>query len=596
MTNPSNRSILDRRTFLAACSMAGISHPAFLEALWRRRGGTGGDGEGLGGPGGDGVGQEAQGKVTREMVMAAEQIIGLEFTDAERDMMLTDLNNALRSYDAIHGVSLPNGVFPAIRFDPVTPGLKTLPDKGIALRVTDERRRRRGDVTRPATDAELAFLPLAQLADLVRSRKVTATELTRLYLDRLKRYDPQLLCVINLTEARALDQARKADQEIASGHYRGPLHGIPWGAKDLFAVPGYPTTWGSPIYRNQMLSDTATVVQKLDDAGAILVAKLTLGEFAMGDVWYGGMTRNPWKLDQGSSGSSAGPASATVAGLVGFAIGTETLGSIVSPSTRCGASGLRPTFGRVSRHGAMALSWTMDKVGPICRTAEDCGLVFEAIHGADGLDPTAVDEPFRWSPAKKLEGLRVGYLKSAFEADHPTKAFDDAVLDVLRRIGVNLVPISFDQDVTVPTSALRIILTAEAGAAFDELTRTNQDDQMVRQQRGAWPNTFRASRFIPAVEYINANRIRTLLMRQVDQVMQQVDVFVTPSFGGNVLLTTNLTGHPTLAVPNGYREDDGTPVSISFVGRLYGEADVLAVGKAYQDATDFHRKHPGEFV
>jgi Asp-tRNA(Asn)/Glu-tRNA(Gln) amidotransferase A subunit family amidase len=576
-TRPDAAAGLGRRAFLGLCSLAGIAHPAFAEALWRKAA-----------PAGSGpAGPDAQARITVEMVAAAEQVIGLEFTPAEREMLVQDLNGALAGYASLHAVSIPNAVPPAVRFDPEAPGVTALPPAGPALRLADTRRRDRP--ARPAADDELAFLPVTALAELVRARVVTSTELTRLYLDRLRRHDPTLLCVTTLTEERALAQARRADGEIASGRWRGPLHGIPWGAKDLLAVPGYPTTWGSPIYRDRRLDETATVVRKLDEAGAVLVAKLTLGELAMGDVWYGGMTRNPWKADQGSSGSSAGSAAAVAAGLVGFAIGTETLGSIVSPSTRCGATGLRPTFGRVSRHGAMALSWTMDKVGPICRSAQDCGLVLRAIHGADGLDPTAVDRPFRWDPGRGLEGIRVGYLKAAFDADHQTKAFDDAALEALRSAGVALVPVDLDVDLPVP--ALRIILSAEAAAAFDELTRTNEDDRMVRQVRGAWPGSFRAARFIPAVEYIQANRIRTMVMRRVDEVLRQVDVIVAPSFGGNVLLTTNLTGHPTLVVPNGFNPD-GTPVSLSFVGRLWGESDVLAVGRAYQEATGFHLRRP----
>jgi Asp-tRNA(Asn)/Glu-tRNA(Gln) amidotransferase A subunit family amidase len=354
-------------------------------------------------------------------------------------------------------------------------------------------------------------------------------------------------------------------------------------------VPGYPTTWGTGPFKDQTFDQPATVVERLDHAGAVLVAKLTLGELAMGDVWYGGTTKNPWKTDQGSSGSSAGPGSATAAGLVGFSLGTETLGSIVSPSDRNGVTGLRPTFGRVSRHGAMALVWSMDKAGPMCRSVDDCGLVLRAIHGADDRDPTAVDRPFPWSPEKGLAGIRVGYLKSAFEADHPTKAFDEAALAVLRGLGITLIPIELPSE--IPVASLRIILQAESAAAFDELTRSNRDDQMTRQGRGSWPSNFRVSRFIPAVEYINANRVRSLVMRQMAEVMERVDVFVAPTFATNLLLVTNMTGHPSLTMPNGFRED-GTPVSVSFVGQLFGESELLAVGKSYQEATGFHRKHP----
>jgi Asp-tRNA(Asn)/Glu-tRNA(Gln) amidotransferase A subunit family amidase len=521
------------------------------------------------------------------MIAAAEKIVGLSFTDAERDLMLDNLNNSLQSYTQLRALSIPNHVPPAVQFSPLLPG-RTLPVAGKAPKKVKS-----PEVVRPGSDAELAFLPVTALADLVRRRQVTATELTQLYLARLRRHDPALRCVVTLTEERALRQAAAADAEIGAGKYRGPLHGIPWGAKDLLSVPGYPTTWGSPLFRNQMLETTATVVERLDAAGAILVAKLTLGEFAQGDVWFGGTTKNPWKTDQGSSGSSAGPGSATAAGLVGFSIGTETLGSIVSPSTRNGVSGLRPTFGRVSRSGAMALSWSMDKIGPMCRSVADCALVFDAIHGPDGRDSTVHAAPFAWDPARPLSSIRVGYLKAAFEQERPLKALDDAALAAFRGLGLD--PVAVEMPTGIPTGALRIILSAEAAAAFDEITRDDRDDQMVQQTASAWPNSFRAARFIPAVEYINANRARSLLMERMERVFDAVDVFITPSFGANVLLTTNLTGHPAVTVPSGFRED-GTPVSISFIGKLFGEADLCRVASAWQEATRFHLRHPAAFM
>lgn len=569
--------MVNRRSFLTLCAATGVADLSFATALWREA-----RAQAPAGPA-----SQAPARLTREMVTAAEQVAGLTFTDAERDLMLDNLNGALQSYGQIRGVSLPNHVPPAVQFSPILPGRRP-----AAAARPARRRSRRREVVRPASDTELAFLPVTDLAELVRTRRVTATELTRLYLGRLKRHDPTLLCVVNLTEERALRQAEQADREIAAGRYRGPLHGIPWGAKDLLAVPGYPTTWGSPIFRDQVLETTATVVERLDAAGAILVAKLTLGEFAQGDVWFGGTTKNPWNTEQGSSGSSAGPGSATAAGLVGFSIGTETLGSIVSPSTRNGVTGLRPTFGRVSRHGAMALSWSMDKIGPMCRSVADCALVLEAIAGPDGRDPTVVDAGFDWDPARPLGSLRVGYLKAAFDQERPQKPLDAAALEALRRLGVNPVVVEMPGD--LPIGALRIILTAEASAAFDEITRDGRDDQMVRQVAGAWPNTFRSGRFIPAVEYINANRIRTLLMERMERVFDQVDVFITPSFGGNVLLTTNLTGHPAIALPSGFTEQ-GTPVSVSFIGRLWGEADLCRVAMAWQEATGWHRRKPQAF-
>ena len=341
---------------------------------------------------------------------------------------------------------------------------------------------------------ELAFLPLTQLSELVRTRQVSSERLTTMYLERLKRYDPKLLFVVNLTEDLALRQARRADQEIGRGNYRGPLHGIPWGAKDLLATRDYPTSWGAEPYRNQMIHDDATVVRRLDEAGAVLVAKLTLGALAQGDRWFGGRTRNPWNTQQGSSGSSAGPGSATAAGCVGFSLGTETRGSITSPSTRNGVTGMRPTYGRVSRAGAMALSWSMDKIGPMCRSAEDCALVFSAIHGKDGIDPSARTVPFAWDPYRDPRTLRVGYLAGAFEEGqrYNNREFDLATLRTLRQeIGIEMVPIELP---TFPVGAMSFILTAEAGAAFEELTLSGRDELM---ENSSWPNTFRTARFIP---------------------------------------------------------------------------------------------------
>jgi Asp-tRNA(Asn)/Glu-tRNA(Gln) amidotransferase A subunit family amidase len=486
--------------------------------------------------------------------------------------------------------------------------------------------RRAASGTAVPRGAALAYLPVTALGELLRARQgVTAKQLTHLALDRIRRYDPTLKCVITLTEERALARARAADDELAHGRDRGPLHGIPWGAKDLLAARGYPTTWGAGPYRDQVLDDDAEVVRRLDAAGAVLVAKLTLGELAQGDVWFGRgptdatgdeaktrggqRTRNPWKPDQGSSGSSAGPASAVAAGLVPFAVGSETLGSISSPSTRCGVTGLRPTFGRVPRTGAMALSWSMDKLGPIARSAEDCALVLDAIRGPDGRDAACADMPYAWRPDRPLGELRVGYVRAAFDlpaADpgdpkrvlHPTKAFDDAALAVLRdQLGLRLTPVELPE---APYDAMRLILTAEAAAAFDGLTRSRRDRELVQQGKFDWPNTFRTARFIPAVDYVNANRHRTLAVRRWEALFSgpnAVDVIVTPTFaaGLNQLVATNLTGHPAVIVPHGFR-DDGTPVSITFCGRLFGEADVLRVAAAYQGATNFHTRRPPAFA
>jgi Asp-tRNA(Asn)/Glu-tRNA(Gln) amidotransferase A subunit family amidase len=529
--------------------------------------------------------QEAD--LTVEMVAGAADLAGLSFTDHESEMMLRGLENNRRAYRAMREQTIPNEVVPALHFDPQV--------AGTAPEVEDRpfRRARTGPVLKPGTVEEVAFWPVTMLSELVRTREVSSAELTNLYLDRLERFGGDLEAVITLTRERAIRQAHVADREIAHGRYRGPLHGIPWGAKDLLAVDGYPTTWGAMPFASQELNSTATVVRRLDEAGAVLVAKLSLGALAMGDYWFGGRTRNPWNLEQGSSGSSAGSAAATVAGLVGFSIGSETLGSIVSPSTRTGATGLRPTFGRVSRAGAMALSWSMDKLGPLCRSVEDCALVLDAIHGSDGRDPTARDVPFPWDGEAGLHGLRIGYVPEAFEGDGPTVAFDRAALVTLRDLGADLVPMSLP-DEEYPLGALRVILSAEAAAAFDDLTRTGQDDELVRQTAGSWPNSFRTARFIPAVEYIQANRIRTMVMGAMHAAMDSVDVLATPSFAEGVLLMTNLTGHPAVVLPNGFDEEQ-TPVSFSFVGGLWKDDAAMRVAKAYQDATGHHLRHPARF-
>jgi Asp-tRNA(Asn)/Glu-tRNA(Gln) amidotransferase A subunit family amidase len=558
---------MDRRDFMSCFAGLGLSGTALPAALWA-------------------VTQQEPGPITKDMLVDAEALAGLEFTDEEREMVLEGVNRNLRAYQNLRTVSIPNRVYPALIFDPVLPG------RTPVLRQRPRRRTRRPDVRRPENLEDVAFWSLTELSELIRTRQVSSVELTRMYLDRLRRYGSRLECYITLTEELAMRQARRADAETATGMHRSPLHGIPWGAKDLLAEDEYRTTWGAKPFEEQVIPYDATVVRRLEEAGAVLIAKLTLGALAMGDYWFGGRTRNPWDTEQGSSGSSAGSASATVAGLVGFSIGSETLGSIVSPATRCGATGLRPTFGRVSRHGAMALSWSMDKLGPICRTVEDCALVFEAIQGADGRDPTARDFPFSWNAELPLSHVRIGYYRSAFEEEHRGAAFDNQGLDAMRALGVDLVPIELPEQ--FPTSALRAILSVEAAAAFDELTRSNRDDLLVRQSSGAWPNSFRRSRFVPAVEFIQANRVRTMVMEAMDAAMDGIDVFITPSYGGSVLLTTNLTGHPAVTVPNGFTEE-GTPVSISFIGRLFAEAELLRVAKAFQDATGHHLRHPPEF-
>lgn len=570
----------DRRSFLATCAAFGVSSTLFPGVLWAKL--------------------ASGAEITVQTIADAEQLAGVQFDAAERALMIDSLKDQEARIEALHKIPLDNSVAPAIVFNPVLPG-RTVPTGPRRAPV----RSRVAVPSLPANLNDLAFLPVTQLSELIRTRKVTPTQLTQMYLARLKKYDPQLKCVVTLTEERALKQAAAADAEIASGKYRGPLHGIPWGAKDLLSVKGYKTTWGAGPFRDQVLDRDATVVQRLDAAGAILVAKLTLGELAQGDIWFGGRTNNPWKLDQGSSGSSAGPASATAAGLVGFAIGSETLGSISSPSTRCGATGLRPTFGRVPRSGAMALSWTMDKLGPLCRGAEDCALVLDAIYGPDGQDPSAIAAEYHWDGRVAPRSLWVGYVQAAFDlpqADpkdpkrpqHASKPFDDAALAALRGLGVNPVAVTLPD---LPYDAMRIVLTAEAGAAFDDLTRSGRDKELVQQGKGDWANTFRAARFIPAVDYVNAMRARTLAMQAWDAMMSRFDVIVTPTSAANLsqLVATNLTGHPAVILPNGFRED-GTPVSLTFLGPLFGEGKLLALADAYQQATGFQLKRPPAFV
>ena len=567
---------LDRRSFMTYFSGLGLTSTLFPGVLWAKLN----------------TGNE----ITVETIASAEEVAGLHFDPQERELMLDGLKQQEQRIEALHKISLANSVSPAIKFDPLPPGKKVAPPSRRPVE-----RSKVSSRSMPTDLEELAFLPVTELSDLVRRQRVTSMQLTQMYLARLKKYDPVLRCVISLTEDRALRQAAAADAEIKRGRYRGPLHGIPWGAKDLLAVRGYKTTWGAGPFKEQVIDTDATVVQRLDDAGAVLIAKLTLGELAQGDIWFGATTKNPWKVDQGSSGSSAGPASATAAGLVGFSIGSETLGSISSPSTRCGTTGLRPTFGRVPRTGAMALSWTMDKLGPLCRSVEDCALVLDAIYGPDGKDNTVLDADYHWNANLSPKSLRIGYVKSAFDLPqidptdakrtlHGTKKFDDAALDVFHRLGIPLIAVDLPD---VPYDAMRIILSAEAAAAFDELTRTDRDKELVQQGKFDWPNSFRTSRFIPAVDYVNANRVRTIAIQKWDDLMRSVDVIVTPTGAANLsqLVATNLTGHPAVIVPNGFR-DDGTPVSLTFLGGLFEEAKVMAVAKAYQDATGFHLKHP----
>jgi Asp-tRNA(Asn)/Glu-tRNA(Gln) amidotransferase A subunit family amidase len=633
-------STLDRRGFLTACSRAGITSallPGILYTLAAQAQPQESDPKSKS--------AERLPKITPEMLDQAAALAGVgPFTAEYKKMMLDGLNQQRASYEPIRALKMPNSVAPAFVFHPQPAAIEMthakLAEEGNSRKnlqfidMIDE------DFPVPNNLDDLAFATIIDLAELLRRRKITALALTQMFLTRIKRLDPMLHFVITLTEDRAIAQAKKADEEIAAGKYRGPLHGIPWGAKDLLAVKGYPTTWGAGGFEHQTIDEDATVVQRLDEAGAILVAKFTLGALAMGDKWFGGRTRNPWNTKQGSSGSSAGPASAVAAGCVPFAIGSETLGSISSPSTRCGDTGLRPTFGLVPRTGAMALSWTMDKLGPIARSAEDCALVIQAIHGPDGKDTAAWPATFEWNPTFDWKNLRIGYLKNAFDPPEPLKLpepqpnetaeekthreeriarmkvsrarsdydrkYDLAALDKLRSMGVNLIPVELPK---LPYDSMTPLLTAEAAAAFDDLTMSGRDSLLTEQSEYDWPNGFRVARFYPAVEYIQANRARTLAIQQVSALFEQVDIVVTPT-NGEQLVVTNLTGHPALIVPNGLRgadappppkiddgEDDniggpGTPVSLTFLAGHYQDATLAAFGAAYQQATNFHKQHP----
>jgi Asp-tRNA(Asn)/Glu-tRNA(Gln) amidotransferase A subunit family amidase len=520
--------------------------------------------------------------IDRQMVERAAALIGLEMTPAEIDSMLPGLESQRQAYEAIRQQDIPNGLFPALLLDILPSGFE-IPqtEEAVAFPLPEK-------TLLPAERDELAFFSIAQLAALIKTRQISCVELTEYFLQRLQQHGPQLECVISFTEERARAQARQLDEELERGIYRGPLHGIPYGAKDLLAAAGYKTTWGAMPYKDQTLGYDASVIEKLDAAGAVLVAKLTLGALAWGDVWYGGMTRNPWNTEQGSSGSSAGSASAVAAGLVPFAIGTETLGSIVSPSTVCGITGLRPTYGRVSRYGAMDLCTSMDKIGPMARSAEDCAMVFEAIRGRDGRDPSTVEAAFNYNHQLDARAIRVGYLKQDFEGSYAFRANDSLALAKLRELGIVLVPLELP---AVPD--ISFILSAEAASAFDHLTRSGQDDLMVRQVRNAWPNVFRQARFIPAVEYLQANRLRRQMIEDIHQRLGDIDVFLAPSWHGGNLLRTNLSGHPCVVLPTGFR--NGMPTSITFCGKLFGEAEVLKVAAFFQEHTAFHRQRPAGF-
>ena len=582
----------DRRRFLAYFSSVGLTSTLLPGALWAQA-----------------QPQEASAaaptQITLDMVKAAERIAGLEFTDEQRDELLAGVNQHLARYVRMREIPLPNSVPTSLRFSPVVSGMK------FDMVKRPLKMSKRPYIKRPENLEDIAFWPVTRLAQLIQSRQLRSVELTSMYLDRLKRYDDKLKFVITFTPDLAMEQAKRADAEIAAGHYRGPLHGIPWGAKDLISKRGYKTTWGAAPYKDQSFDYDATIVKRLEDAGAVLVAKLSSGELAGGDTWFGGQTKNPWNPQEGSSGSSAGPASATGAGCVGFAIGTETGGSIVGPATRCGVYGMRPSYGRVSRYGVMTLAWSFDKAGPLCRSVEDCALVLHALQGQDDKDLTVTNVPFNWDATTDIRKLRVGYIKEAFDQPRGVqeeKDNDAAALEKIRSLGVTLTPIEFPD---FPIRDLEAILWAEFAAAFDDLTRSKRDSLLARQGRGSDASLYRTNRFIPAVEYLQATRVRTLLMEAMARTMEDIDVYLTPintgggggggrgrgggGGGANVIgvntTLTNLTGHPSIVVRNGVNAT-GRPTSMVFTGKVYGEAAMLALAHAYQSSTDWHLRHP----
>src|SRR3954468_11761536 len=593
-----------RRRFLAYFASAGLSSTLLPGVLWAR------------------VQEEKADRITSAMLKDALAIAGLEFTDEQRQQILSGVNQNLTRYAELRTIQIDPNIAPPLYYSPLVPGTRLdrvakpfRPSAAPSLR-------------RPATLEDVAFWPLAHLAQLLKTRQVTSVELTRMYLDRLSRFNATLNFVVTYTDELAMQQAQQADREIAAGKYRGPLHGMPWGCKDIIAVPGFPTQWGSGAFKGQVIDTEATVVRLLREAGAVMLAKLTTGELASGDQWFGGRTNSPWDPTEGSSGSSAGPASATAAGCVAFGIGTETSGSILSPSTICGVTGLRPTFGRVSRYGAMTLSWTQDRLGPLCRTVEDCALVFHAIARTDEQDLSVIDLPFNWDADLDVRKLRVGYLAAGFEepARHADWKRNDAqVLETVKALGVT--PEAFELP-SMPVNVTGGILGAESGASFDEFVRSGRDKDLTNKGRS---NGMRQSRLVPAVEYLQTQRVRAMIMRQFAATVSKFDVYIAPYIdmraggagaggagraGGagtaGVAATAagdgtpptpppsairdhfqvaNLCGYPAVSVPNGFTAD-GRPTSITFLGRLYNEAEILAVARVYQERAGWLARRP----
>lgn len=520
-------------------------------------------------------------KITEATFAEAEKLVGVEFTPKEREQMLQGMADNAKRYKNRRSQELQNALAPATVFDPRFPGVKLIANENKFISSTD------APGPLPSNNEDIAYAPVTALSHWIKTRKISSRKLTDIYIRRLRRIGPKLECVVTITNDLARQQAARADEEIKAGNYRGPLHGIPWGAKDLFDTAGITTSWGATPYKDRVPDEDAAVVKRLDEAGAVLIVKTTLGALAYGDIWFGGRTNNPWKIDQGSSGSSAGSSAGTAAGLFGFSLGTETLGSIVSPCMRCGTTGLRPTFGRVSRAGAMALCWSLDKVGPICRTVEDCALVLDVIRGHDPADASSIDMPFEFDATKSVSGLRVGYSPGWFDGRGATDN-DRAALDSLKKLGLEFVEVELPK---WPYGMLMTILMSEAASAFEELTLSNLDDELVWQKPEAWPNSFRQTRFTPAIEFVQAQRFRRKVMQMMDDKFANIDVMISPSFAARLLLITNNTGHPSLTMRCGFN-DDGTPHGITMLGRLFDEGTLCRIGMALEKQLGVWDKRP----
>jgi len=522
-------------------------------------------------------------------IINTEKIYDLHFTDAKRDSMVNQLNANLQIYRYLHGFNLPNSVPLPNWFDPVLPTM-TFKTKHQPINWNIP-----AGVVMPADTNQLAFYSIAQLSSLLRHHKITSVQLTRFFINRLKKYGDTLHCVISLTEQIAMEQAKRADEAFAKGIYKSPLQGIPYGLKDLFAVKGTRTTYGTPPFKDQVIDEDAFVYQQLKKAGAVLIAKLSMGELAMDDIWFGGQTKNPWNLRQGSNGSSAGSASATVAGLLPFAIGTETYGSIVAPSAVCGATGLRPTFGSVARTGGMNLAWTSDRIGPICRSAEDCAMVFASIHGSDVYDRASRTMPFNYTDNIDLKNIKVAYAKNYIDT-LPGNSAEKRVIKTLQDAGIQVMAIDFPSN--LHTNELLItIWAAESAAAFDPLTRSGEDSQMVQQWQSRYPNMFRSARFVPAVEYLTVCRLRYMVMQQAFPLLSKYDIIIVPSMADEPMALTCLTGNPCITLPAGIAAANGAPPSITFIGgKLYSEAIITAFANKFQQLTHYHQQHPLMFT